>query len=731
MKHVISSISRRLFTNEKKWFLVGLVALLWIVAVNAFPSSAIFSLGDITMPIHTSERFDEYMTEYQWRGLPYFGVFFFLDAVGLPHGSQLTAYLALFLFGSYFSAYTALRMMFRNASHISTAAFSFVYAVNPYTLSLLLFGGMFSSLSLLYIILPVWVAFLQKFLHNPSLRTGGVAVVLAFVASAAFVSPKFVLALPLVGGIGAVVSMMFEKKKLTLRTIYASILLGFAIVAVWAYAIPSAAIMIRFGESDAISESVSTVQNRFVEHSQPITNSLRFPTADSFAESFPQWFPYNQWHWAAPIFSGLTIIPIGWLLFGWMTQRRSRCDQVRRIFWTSSTLLAILAFLSAGAIAPFSFLNEKLFALPGFGAMFSAETFAIWIPFCLTLIGFSVAMLMPKYTKVFALSAIAVSFSTLPFFVGQLHRSTSPVLGESFQKNIWETASTSALIALPEAHASFCSWLSENGEPGLVAQLPHSVRGDALVWEHIPSLGLFSRNIFDEVWGRETLSPNVPYFDRWLFAKTFVSSEESPEWLPILLGSAGVRYVAIHGDSSEGIPEEFRAKIEYLERIGELTFVFGGEGLFVYEIRSERVFPDVFISDALPVLTERPSGILAASDTLLTTPTRSVSCEHLSRECSVRLLEEDGGKRLTITKPFFVHWKAGVVKSDGSELPLQAIRSTGWFVGWDIPVVSSGDTITIEHTRCRWDMFGLIISLFALLCASMAILFPKSKRNDV
>ena len=719
MKSPFFSCWRNIVAGKRFWFFLGAAAVLWIGVANIFPKDAVFISGDVVVPFRASEHFGNLLVENEGREMLFLLVFFFLDSVGLPPGMQASVFLMAFFLGSYVSAYGAVRAVFGSFSPMLAAAFSFAYAANLHTLAMTLSGEALTASAFLYVSMPILLAFFWRFLRTPSIRDGALVVLLVFCASASFVSPRFLIVLVLLLGLAFVAAMLFGWMKLRMRTIRAVILVMFASVAVCAYAIPSAAIALRFGESEMISDSVTLLEWRFVDASRSFMETLRLAPA-SMEKTFPTWFPYENWQWAAPLFILLSLISITWIYAGWLASKRGGDVFLRRIFWMHAVLLAVLMIFSTRLGGSWNFLNEPFFALPGFGALASHGTFAMIVPAVTLFIGVSAAAMLDRYRRIFAISAVLVAVSALPLFLGGLHRSASPILGDEYERDAWKEAPSSALVQFPEEYEVFGEWLRENGGAGKVARLPHSVSGNAVGWEYLPDIGLLGADPFASLWDRDVVSPNAPYFDHWLFADTFSSSDENPAWLTALLGLAHVRYVIVHHDALDSSVEVIMEKVEYLEQIGEWTSVYESKSFDVYELRSDRVSPRVFISESLPALMESPRVIRVEADRILETEKRSVLCERPKEGCSFVLKEDDAGKRITLSEPPSHHWEARIISEDGEETRLPKVLSAGFFTGWDLPSsVSGGETVWISHAKYRFFFPALALSIFTVVCASM------------
>lgn len=698
----------------------GLAIIIWIVGMNAFPQNTLFATKDILAPIHAWENKDYYFMEGQGRGFLVYGIFALLDGLGWDSGTQLTWYLGFFLFGSFLSLWWALGKLFKKIPLFVRTAFSLAYTLNIYTLSLFFSGEVFAPSHTLYVILPALTASFILAYTQFSRREIVQFLFFFFLASSSFLFPQMAVISILYLGMLVVLCEVFllRNKEISWKRKGEGILaMGMGVLLLSAYWIFPVVKDIQYGKTPEISQNFVNVSWELQESSVSFLQTFRW-FSSQYTETFPYWFPYEDMTWLRSVLLLLTVIPLGWMILGWLAFDKKDAF-FKRYFWFTATLLIIIVFLASRLLEPFAFINKFFFSLPGVAVLSSGGVFLMFAPFLGILLGVLSAFLWQGYNRYIGISACLIVLSAFPFFLGGIHQKTSPLWGEEvFKNDRWENVGASAITRLPKEYKDIENILKEE-DAGKILRLPYQ-GGDVTGWERESYWGLYAKDIAPILFSREVLSAQIPYFDRWLHAKTFATSKENPTWLTTLFGLTNTSHILLYKNGGEYPSEEYEQKLHYLEQSKNIENIYETQWYTLWRISESSRFGRVFVSDNAPPLIEDPSSIYASVNKIQNMNPREIVCQRgdgWKKGCSFTITSEEKGKVLTLGEPFHGYWSALLLSQDGSQKELQHMRSFGFLNGWKLPnSLKAGDQVVIAYAPERFENWGWIISLGALVC---------------
>jgi hypothetical protein len=694
--------------HPSAWFFAGAAVIAFVVSVNAFPAGYRFVSAHGAQPF-VGDRYDALVSETDGRGVLWFGLFLVFEKLGLSDDLGLSAYLFLFLFGAYASFRWFLRAMFPDSHRAEATLLSLSYALNVFTLQLVFSGRFIAPAQTLYVFLPALAGALLAFFRSPSMRSGGMFLLLFFPATAAFTDPAAFIPAVVFFVALSVIAFVSGIARIGRKTVVAISVLGAFVLALSAYFLPSVATVLQSGTGTVIPFGDPGLAP---DAATSITDALRMLPSPNGLARFPEWFPYERFEAAYPFFMSLTVLPAFLVL--WALSARKPDGDRKRLFVIGFSLFVLFVSLLSGVFrAP----------LVGSFSMTAVPFLLFWTVSTLRVSG--------RYRVAFLATLVLTLMSPLPFFAGKIHRFVSPVFHDDRREDSYTGARVSDLVRIPGEYASLAREFDDSEHPVKIARLPFSSDDGEYGTEYLPEARWHGADVLAPMFDATLISANRPYFGNWLYAKTFAESETDPAWILPLFRASNIGYVLFQKDAAEDAREVVEEKLDYLERWGDLLRERETDAFVLYRV-SGAVMPRVSVSDESFPLSELPSGNLSALSVSEEPEFRAPDVVSEGRGMAVSVGKKDSGRFLTLADPYDVSYGAVIVGPDGAETPLWHIRTNGFLNGWKLPKISGDATVRIVYYPERFIGVGRTVSFVAFLCVIIALsaYTPYERRKE-
>ncbi len=664
------------------WFFLGLSFLVLFSFVQNFPAKSFILSGDIYTPIFGKEFFTSSLFETEGRGFLWYGFFWLTDSLSLNHSITLSLYLTFFFLLSYGSFWWLARKFSPLASPFVLFAFSFLYAFNIFVGMLFISGKLFSPLGLLYSIFPFLVGGYWRFFQKPTLERALFFLLFFFIAGTAFIFPLVAVVIGVFFCLYTGVLWIFSSRKYSWKFVLKLLSLWLGVLLVNAYTLWSLCIRFFYGEGVLLPNSGGN-QGVVLENAQEISSSL----INAFRLIETHFSFFEGISFFGVFFILISFLPLVWIFFGWIVQKRQR---EKRIFWIFLTLFLCLSLLYTGLSGIGGFLYQKVFIFPEKNIFLTGEIFSLFLPFLGIFLGLLVSQFEHISRKTFAVSAIILSLSASPFFFSL------------YENN--EKEERQSIVILEEDYVSLWRYNKEflNDTDGSMAIFPYREEESS-----------FEKNILPALLQREIISSHDPYFEKWSHTKTFSQSTENPQWITSLLGVSQTRYILWNKKSSnaDSEKEEFLVSKKVLENILETkTFT-------LYRIADDFVFPLFFVSEKSFALVENPSRILALQEEMKKKYSTEIPYTKSFGKYMLFVDETYSGKDLIFARPFHPFWEAKFIQENESRETITHIRSLGLLNGWELPKFSGKAKVEIVFVPMKFFVVSLYITGIAVLCS--------------
>ncbi|MFC1608612.1 hypothetical protein ACFL2R_00560 [Patescibacteria group bacterium] len=714
------------FTKKNRWFFYGILVLFWVIFINLFPDGFIIAGEDTAQLINLKHSFWDNLYEWQGRVSLFYGVFYLLDKVGVSETGQLSWYLGLFIFISYFSFHIFSKLIFRKSNNFIVTAVSIFYALNLYTLYVFTYSWGYSYYQILYAFVPLLVGLYIQFLKTEKNIFGAFFCLALFFVSPGFGNPAFAVSflLLLMSLTGALLAFkQFELSRGLCRKFVIMVACSLFVSAYWIFPIVS---QFKIGVGNLSGGNIIDLKWWIQHTSNSIMNILQLKQFNE-ARFFPANFPYVRFSYLKEVFVALTFIPVMILLVSLWQKKKKEWSG---IYWSFMTVLVVFVMLTSKVRFPFEKINNFLYQLPGLNALRGYEKLAIFTPFIVAviLLIFFLQSQGRKYYKLTVVIFLMIIITPIPFFVGKLQQDTSFILANEKSKD-YQRAGYSFLVKVPDEYYEIQDIINGDSEDVKIASLPHNVIG-SIGWANYPMWKLQGNDVTQLLYEKDVISPNGLYFNQWLFAKDFNYLNLDPEWMAEMLGLLNVKYVIYHKDVEESFLEQSQDKIDYLERIGSIKRIVSNDYFDLYELDEKYRLPHVYLHDKNIELENNPLVIMDNFE-LVKEGVSVVDYKNVNPKKFEINLENGNSKYIILNEAYDSNWRAYFARDDGRVVDLEHVDFLKYSNGWKLKNSMKNGTIVIEYFSFKLFQWGACLSVISFVLISIYIIlyfYGKRKR---
>ncbi|MFZ5981956.1 MAG: hypothetical protein ACOYS2_00035 [Patescibacteria group bacterium] len=705
------------FIKKNKFFLLGILVLIFVVIINAFPRGYVLVGGDTTQFIEASSNLKRLFFEWNSIAIIFYSFFFLLDKMGISNTNQLSFYLGIFVLGSYLSFYLFLKLLFNRTNSLVKTILSLIYSLNLYTLYIFTYAWGYSHYQSLYIFIPLLIGLFVKFFQEKKFLTGALFVLALFLSSSGFGNPAFFLSLGIVLFLTIVVLVFLKIITIDRRFWKAIIFLASSSLLVNMYWMLPIIPQMGKGVSSLFSGNAIDF-NWWLRHSaNPIVDTLRLSQGNSWY--FPNNFPYKEIVWTKNFFLFLTILPSLVLGFFFFYFKRLEMKE-RNMFIAFIILLLVLIMLIAKVSAPFEIINHFFYNIWGMNTLRGYEKFAIFSPFLFTIIllPFFRYLYESKLRKTFFLASLLILSTALPFFIGGIQtKLCARFYANKTEKKDYLKSDFSFLVKIPEEYYGIRKLVNtDSSERFFIAPLPYG-SPEGAGWTTYPKWKLTGADITSWLYNPSLISPYDKSFDGKYAARIFEDYDSiSPTWLPKLLGMMNAKYILYHLDAPEESVTRSLSKMRTLEKEGLVRNLEENDYFILYEIDPKYRLPYLSYQKESPDWRNDPIWIDRNAEKIIASSQEAPMREINPKKFEIDFEVSEFSNNLVLAEKFNPLWKAYSVDASGKETEIKEhFLARGYANGWKIENPEGIEKIIIEYYPIRLMWWGIWISSATVL----------------
>ncbi len=710
--------------QNHKWFLSGLAVLCFVVLINRFPAGYIILGGDVLQNIHLSENYKNLSYEWLGRASLFYGIFYFLDVLGVTATAQLSWYLGIFLFGEYLSFALFARLIFPRAAKWLKAGLALFYATNIYTLYIFTSTWGFTNYQILYVFIPAFTGLYISALRDQGYKFAYAFLLLTALASMSFGNPAFALSLGIyffLLTIALFVSRFIHCDRDGMKKIAFLAIGAFLLNAYWILPLVP---QVRSGIYEVSVSSDIVLSEALAKTSNAIFDTMRLVTTSEQKIYYPYNFPYPSLSFAKEGVAFLTFIPFFIVLFG-LVYRKS--GEQKTLYFIFFSLFVVFVVLVARVRFPFDSFNAIFFQWPGFNVLRGWDKMAIFTPFLLSalLLVFFAIQEGKKYAKVMFIGFGIVAFLlALPFYAGGIQTKMSYILAGSKKKD-FNIADHSALVKIPDPYYAVAEVFKRDTAEDKISMLPFSP-GSSIGRVDLPKWKVNGPHPANALYTKKYLELNDYYVGKWIFGREFNRREYNPQWIADLYGLIGIKYVFYHYDAKPKSLDKFEPARKYLEEKGVLQPVETNKWFTLYRMDKQYLFPYVYANPEAMLMEPNLDGLSEKIRNFRNQMTPLPYQRKNPKEIIVAM-NAMTSQWIFLNEKYDPLWRAKYITPEGKSLVLERNDDVKYANAWKIDEGLKGGKIDIYYMPLRLFYMGMWVSGVALLGVTLGLVYVRRK----
>lgn len=574
-------------------FLIPVLIILFVVAVNRFPEGYTFGGGDTNQLLNIKDSLKDFY--YIWNdrlasageggffswfsSLPYYFLFYYVPAIfGLNNTQSLSFILFLFLTFSHLSFWYCLRLVFGDKLNpFLRSGFSLLYALNFTTLYFFTYTWGFTHQVLLYLFLPILTGYFLKFMEEKSLLRLFQLSFFLILASISFVNAAFLFSLIIYLLLLFFLLIVLRFCLLDWHLVKLSLAALILVFVGWFYWLLPTLFFVQEKFTDLISHEVFDLKGWL---------SMQAVSVFNIYDNVSSYLPLQD-YWSLPF------LPLGLILLTLIWYKKVDLRE-KKLVASLSSIFVLFVFFLKKTDPPFSWLTLKLMSTPFLAPLRSYEKVAIFTPL-LILLNLSILLPAVIWRRSHFLSFVLIFLmllSPLPFWSGGILSNYSGSFGG---KSDFREAYFSFLEKVPADYYQMADFVNRDSGNGKIQAAPFAVINSITwvnypKWQHTgidPTTSLFQKNIVSQI------SSFYPLNELWL------KDEWSPDWYLTFLSHFGVDSILFHKDERIDFVNQGLPKIEILEKEGKLHRTKETENLILTRLDDRYLLPALYVPDRI------------------------------------------------------------------------------------------------------------------------------------
>jgi len=496
--HQNKEIARKVFINL--FIIVFFYVLTFII--NKVPNDVFIGGGDFFRFIpdinHIKSCFFTWSSEFSGQGLyssmyltlPFLYLFYFLYNVGFSYSTISNFLVFLFLTGSFYSFFLAIKIIEKEISFNIRLLASFIYSINILTFSI--FAGIytgpkgFTPFYYIYVFIPLIFALFFKIIKEFSLIHLLIFSVLFFISSISFGNLAFFAGLILVEFIFLLILLFTSEKKHKLRILRNFIIIFLAQIFLLSYhLVPYSISMFAYASNLLSSNPYHDIAGNYLNMISGNSPSIIYPFTFTISYFF---YPYQNLYSSLKntnLFIAFTSLYIFILLIVLFLRKKGNENK-----WINFLIFYIFLFILIMRLRkPFENINYFIYKIPVFAVFRGPDKLFVFYPFfflILLVLVLNYGQINKKLVNFFLIFLLLIPF---PFYIGGIPK----YLGSNSNTFLSSSgnASYKYLIKIPDNYLKIKNILDNEKLDLSVIDLPPSFH-----WQYYPEFDYYGINFF-------------------------------------------------------------------------------------------------------------------------------------------------------------------------------------------------------------------------------------------
>ncbi|QQG44099.1 MAG: hypothetical protein HYW86_04535 [Candidatus Roizmanbacteria bacterium] len=516
----------------------------------------------------------------------FFLPFYILDLLDNVAAQQFL-FMFIFIFLSFISFYLSQRYFVNNNSEKKYSyLFSLLYAINPFTFSVLRTSAGYHPFFFLYPFIPLFFGLIYSYLKNAQNYINkelAVFIIVSFFLSVSFGNFAFFISLFVFVSLFCFFLILTNEVNISKKTFlkFAVLLLSFIFSTLY---------------NVASQIPLMLVLNRQISNSEiPLADIWSWMTYQRLSLQTQVLFNTDYDKSAVFLFSTVLFM----LFIASMIYYKSRLSRIMSI------LAVISIFVTSKGLEIFpSWVVKPIFTLPLINSLRTGNKSYIFLPFFILI----VLLLCYRSTKetivkyLFILSSILIILSCFPLLNGKILTNYSPYYAKDEN---YLTAKYTFIFHLPKPYVNINKAINPN-EQNRILVLPYSVI-NSVGWMNYTNWKYVGVDPVISLVNKPLVNPNYYlYPSTWNYGELWNrQSEEESLWIFPFASITNSKYILYHKDVDPQFIDQTMDKIKYYQKLGLISKIQENNYFIFYKINEKFFVPRVYVPKKVTVTDKR------------------------------------------------------------------------------------------------------------------------------
>lgn len=528
---------------------------------------------------------------------PYYLVISLLDVL-LPSGLISSSIFFIFISFSFLSFLSAISILKTPLELDKKVVAALVYALNPFVLSVFTYSWGFTHHFLMYLFLPLLVAWFLRLLtsHKSNLLHWSVYTLCHIVALPSYGNISFLALLLLLYGLFSIGFLLLQPERITMPVIGKFLLL---------FTIPlilTTPVLIPIILDTLYSAGMGLTSQEALGGENYLYNWIQ-NTSNSPFNIFNLLLDSHQYPLINSPFKAISIL-VNSLFFGlsvflvYLNRSKFKQRTNNTFLILSTTIYLTMCLLATRFFGPFEFVNQYVYLNPLFIFFRSPDKIFLGVSFTYAHL---ISLLLPEVKlKTWRILRICIVTALLvPYLIGTVPRALNNTYNIFAQKSLPEY---SYILNIPREYRTFASKLNTNLQQTAILSLPYSVK-NSINWSNYPKWKFVGHDILHLLFNRRYISANT--FDLPTTEKDMsfrFTSAEQPDLETVMnnIQKFGTQYILYHKDIDQGLYNAARPLelvLQELQNKNLIEQIEENDYFAAYEVSPDIITPLISISN--------------------------------------------------------------------------------------------------------------------------------------
>lgn len=570
---------------------IVILFLLLSFALNRIPDGTFIAGGDYYQLININDNLDRNLFTWfnqlgqgQYNPIivayPFYLFKYILYNLGFSYANIANSIMFLFLIGSFYSFFFAIRIINSNIPEYLRLLCSAIYSINIFTFTIFTYPWWITHHFIIYIFIPLLLAFFQKLVTDCSVKNIAYFIIIFLISTLGFNNIAFLAALLFFQMLLLIALFATKKIPLSLAAARKSIFVfSLQIFLSIFFLLPYFASQFEYLSRITGGKVLGDIAGLFSWTSNDAYSILSFTM-------YKDKYPLINLYSSSKIFIALSLLYMIFIIVAILFHKGKQ----EKYWFPNLTIFLILLFLLMRGTAPFDRINIFLYSLPGFNLFRSPDKLFVFYPFFYLVLLSQLFYCSKIPKKIITSILIIILVIPIPFYIGGIPKYLSHEDENGYKYT----------IQIPSKYYKIEEIINKDDTQLSMISLPYSVV-NSLNWANYPKWHFVGHDVLHLLYNKYYISANTydhPALETNLSFKEYNEANivDKDKFLKILQKFSG-KYILLHKDINKYWLENSKvvySTINELEASNIIKKLDENEYFTLYELDENYLIPLIF-----------------------------------------------------------------------------------------------------------------------------------------